>query len=135
MHEQTLIIAMTALAGGLGAVLRFVVDGAVTARLARRVRGQVYPWGVTVVNVSGSFAIGLLAGVLPSGHPLLAVLGIGLLGGYTTFSAASYDTVRLLRRGRIVAGLSNSVGQLIVAVLSAWLGVLLGALLGALSVR
>ena len=127
MSEAALVALAGALAGGAGAVLRFVVDGAIMARLARRTRGAAYPWGVTVVNLSGSFAIGVLVGAFSPGHVLATVLGVGLLGGYTTFSTASYDTVQLLRRGRFGAGLANGIGQLLAAVLVAWLGVLLGA--------
>lgn len=122
MPEQTLWVLAAALVGGIGAVLRFVIDGAITARLARRTRGAAFPWGILVVNLSGSFVIGLLAGLFSVAHPLTLVLGVGLLGGYTTFSTASYDTVRLLQRGRITAGLANGVGQLVAAVLAAALG-------------
>ena len=122
MPEQTLWVLAAALAGGIGAVLRFVIDGAITARLAKRTRGAAFPWGILVVNLSGSFAIGLLVGLFSVAHPLTLVLGVGLLGGYTTFSTASYDTVRLLQRGRITAGLANGVGQLVAAVLAAALG-------------
>lgn len=129
MTEQGLLVLVTALAGGIGAMLRFVVDGAIMARHARRTRGSSYPWGVLVVNLTGSFAIGVLAGALAPNHPLATVLGVGLLGGYTTFSTASYDTVRLIQRGRLLAGFLNGVGQLAAAVLAAMLGFGAGSLL------
>lgn len=108
-------------------MLRFVIDGAIMRRAARRVRGQPYPWGILVVNLTGSLTIGVLAGALHAAHPLTLVLGTGLLGGYTTFSTASFDTVRLLQRGRFVAGILNGLGQLMAAVGACALGFWAGA--------
>lgn len=108
-------------------MLRFILDSAVTSRLTRRGSIPSYPWGITVVNLSGSLAIGVLAGAFAPAHPLLGLLGVGLLGGYTTFSTASYDTVRLLAARRVSAGLANGIGQLVAAVLLACLGMLLGS--------
>ncbi len=129
---EAMLALLAAVAGGAGSVLRFVLDGAIMSRMARRVHGAPYPVGILVVNLSGSFAIGLLAGIAAgapgAGHALSVVLGVGLLGGYTTFSTASYDTVRLLQRGRIAAGLLNGLGQLAAAVLAAGLGFALGSL-------
>ncbi|SKB05095.1 fluoride efflux transporter FluC [Aeromicrobium choanae] len=88
------MIALIALAGGLGAVLRFVVDGAV----ARWVRSSV-PLGTFVVNLSGSFVLGLVVASTATGSDVRAVVGTGLLGGYTTFSAASVESVLLARAG------------------------------------
>ncbi len=129
MTESILVTLLAALAGGVGAVLRFVLDGTIASRLARRTRGAAFPWGILVVNLSGSLCIGVLAGAVAPAHPMAAVLGVGLLGGYTTFSTASYDTVRLLRRGRVLAGLANGLGQLVGAVVLAWFGFVLGSLL------
>jgi|LSQX01.2.fsa_nt_gb CrcB protein len=131
MAEQAVLVLVTALAGGVGAVLRFVLDGAITARFARSVSGVVFPWGIWAVNLSGSFLIGLLSAVVVSSHPSAVMLGVGLLGGYTTFSAASFDTVQLLRRGRVVAAFGNGLGQLVAAVFAALLGFFLGQLIGA----
>lgn len=130
MMSEPLLLFCTALAGGAGAVARFVLDGAMTQRLARRTRGQSYPLGILVVNLSGSALIGLLLGCFSAGDAVVTVLGVGLLGGYTTFSTASFDTVRLLQRGRVLAGLANGVGQLVAAVLAAALGYWVGVLLG-----
>ena len=126
-HLPTMLLA--ALAGGVGAVLRLVIDGAITMRLARRTAGRSYPYGILFVNLSGSLLIGLLLGAAGPLHPLVTVLGVGALGGYTTFSTASFDTVRLLQRGRPIAALSNSVGQLMLAVAAAGVGFALGALI------
>lgn len=129
---EPLLALLAAVAGGVGSVLRFVLDSAIMARMARRVHGATYPAGILAVNLSGSFAIGVLAGIAVgatgAGHALSVVLGVGLLGGYTTFSTASYDTVRLLQRGRVAAGLLSGLGQLAAAVLAAGVGFALGSL-------
>jgi fluoride exporter len=116
------IFLLLALAGGAGAALRFVVDGAVG-----RVLGTRVPWGTALINVSGSFVLGLLTGLALHGLPeaVLAVLGTGLLGGYTTFSTASVDTVRLLQQRRYAASLVYGVGVLVVSVAAALLGLAL----------
>ncbi|MGY3262318.1 fluoride efflux transporter CrcB [Frigoribacterium sp. 2355] len=121
-----LLVVAVAVAGGVGAATRFVVDGLVKDRL-----GSAYPWGTTVINVSGSFALGLLTGlalqavVAPEWK---AVLGTGLLGGYTTFSTASVETVRLLAAGRRGAAVANGLGMLVACVGAASLGLWLGSL-------
>lgn len=118
-------VLLLALAGGLGAVARFVLDGALTAARAWR-----YPVGTTVVNLSGSFLLGLLAG-LAAGRLLppagLLVLGTGFLGGYTTFSTAAYETVRLAEQRRWGAAAAHGVGQVVLATALAALGYLAGS--------
>jgi CrcB protein len=121
-----LLLVAVAAAGGIGAAARFVVDGLVKDRL-----GAAYPWGTTAINVSGSFALGLVTGlalqavVAPEWK---AVLGTGLLGGYTTFSTASVETVRLLAAGRRGAAVANGLGMLVACVGVASLGLWLGSL-------
>lgn len=115
-----------ALCGGLGACLRFVLDA-----LIRRWLHSALPWGTILVNLSGSFALGVLTGLLAQqmlSVQWLAAIGSGLLGGYTTFSTASFETVRLLQSGRIAASLANALGTLVGAVLAAWLGFQLAGL-------
>ena len=115
-----------ALCGGLGAILRFTVDTLLTARFGSRM-----PWGTIVINLSGSFVLGFLTGLLTHSllpEPWLLAVGTGLLGGYTTFSTASFDTLRLLREGRTVASLANAFGTLFGAILAAYLGFLLATL-------
>ncbi|MFP3467280.1 fluoride efflux transporter CrcB [Leifsonia sp. SIMBA_070] len=122
----TLLVLAVAVAGGVGAVLRFVVDGAL-----RSVLRVGYPIGTTIINVSGSFLLGLVTGLaLAHGLPAewRAVLGTGLLGGYTTFSTASYETVRLAQQRRYRAALVNGLGMLVLAVAAAGLGLWLGEL-------
>ncbi|MFT2690346.1 fluoride efflux transporter FluC [Clavibacter zhangzhiyongii] len=120
-----LVFALICVAGGIGAALRLLVDGAVKGRV-----GAGYPWGTTVINVTGSFGLGLLTGAaahagLP--HDLLLILGGGLMGGYTTFSTASLETVRLAQAGRLGAALANGLGMLVACIAAAGLGLALGA--------
>ncbi len=112
----TLLIAM---GGGLGAALRFVVDGVVTARVGARI-----PWGVVLVNLTGSFAIGVAASTLDG--TTAAVVSTGVLGGYTTFSTASLDSARLALRGRGGAAVAHAAGTALACVAAAWLGLAVG---------
>lgn len=115
-----LLFLGAALAGGIGAVLRYLVDLGV-ARLA----GRRFPLGILLVNISGSFALGLVTAALPDAAFLL---GAGLLGGYTTFSTAMLDTVALWRDGERRASAFNAIGMLLLGVLAAGLGLALGSL-------
>lgn len=122
-----LIFVLLAIAGGVGAVCRFTLDGVIRARLA-----GTAPWGTITINLSGSLALGLLTGLaaaslLPAAW--LAVVGSGFLGGYTTFSTASVETVRLLQERRVGAGAAVGLGTLIAAVALAGLGLWLGSVL------
>lgn len=114
---MTLLIA---LAGGLGAAARLLIDG-----LIRAGRSHTYPWATTAINISGAFLLGI---VYSSGHSdWQSIAGVGFLGGYTTFSTASWETARLAHDGRYRAALSNGIGQIIIATAAASLGVWLGS--------
>lgn len=113
-----------AVAGGFGAVARFLLDGLIQVRAPGR-----YPVATTVINLSGSLLLGVVVGLtlrhaLPDPWP--AILGGGFLGGYTTFSTASVETVRLLSQRRLGAALAHGLGMLVAAVLAAALGLWLG---------
>jgi fluoride exporter len=104
-------VAAMALAGGLGAGLRFMVDGWISRRARLR-----FPVGTFAVNVSASFLLGLLTG-LAVGHDgtssLNVVLGTGLLGGYSTFSATTVESIRLMGDGArrdVVVALGYAAG-------------------------
>lgn len=121
-----LLVIGVGLAGGVGAVARLVLDGLLRARVR-----VAFPLGTTVINVTGSFLLGLVTGLaLVHGLPpeWRAVLGTGFLGGYTTFSTASYETVRLAQQRRYRAALLNGVGMLAIALAAAGLGLWLGQL-------
>ncbi len=117
-----LLFAVAALAGGAGAVVRYLVDRGV-ARLV----GARFPWGVFLINVSGSFALGWITAQLPSDATF--VLGAGFLGGYTTFSTAMLDVVALWRDGERGAALFHSAGMLVAGILAAVAGLATGAAL------
>jgi fluoride exporter len=106
------VIALAvAIAGGLGAATRFVVDGEVRRRF------PLLP--TAVVNVSGSLLLGVVAGLaLRHGLPAswAAVLGTGYLGGYTTFGTAGTETVRLIQEGRYAVAAATAVGPLVLSV-------------------
>ena len=116
-------LLLAALAGGVGAGLRYLVD-----RLLTPASGQRFPVGILVVNVSGSFALGIITGLGTAIAPELSmVLGLGLLGGYTTFSTVSVETVLLAQRRRWRDAAANLFCTLALAALAAGAGLLLGA--------
>ncbi|WP_369744769.1 fluoride efflux transporter CrcB [Paenarthrobacter sp. AMU7] len=120
-------VILLALAGGLGAAVRFVVDGFVRARLK-----TALPWGTVIINVSGSLLLGFLAGLVMRGQApesLLLILGTGFLGGYTTFSTASLETIRLVQSGRTALAVINGLGTMAVSVVAAAAGVWISLLL------
>ncbi|MGB3375639.1 MAG: CrcB family protein, partial [Microbacterium sp.] len=86
--------------------------------------GARFPWGVMLINITGSLALGLVVGMLPGAA---FVIGAGFLGGYTTFSTAMIDTVALWRDGARGASALNAVGMLVVAIAAAAAGLALGA--------
>lgn len=118
---MTGVALATVVAGGLGAALRFLVDGWVE----RGVHAPV-PLGTVVVNVTGSFALGLAALAGAPTAAARAVLGAGLLAGYTTFSTASTQNADLLAHGRPLAALAYGgatyAGALLAAAAGLWAG-------------
>lgn len=123
--------ALLVLAGAmLGAPARYLVDQAVRAR-----HGSAFPWGTWLVNVTGSFLLGLLVTLVAAGQwPdwLLPGLGVGFCGALTTYSTFGYETVRLLDRGMWSLALANVVGSLLAGLTAVLVGVLAGTLLASL---
>jgi CrcB protein len=117
-----------AVAGAFGALARYGLEGFVS----RRAPGA-FPWGTFVVNITGSFALGLLFTLLTermSVDPWLrSALTIGFLGAYTTFSTLSLETYRLLSDGALGLALANSLGSLGAGLTAVYLGVVMGRLL------
>lgn len=115
------VYLLVCLGGGVGAALRFVADGQVKAR----VRSTV-PVGTIAINLSGCLLLGLLTGLLVDHASTVAVLGTGVLGGYTTFSTASFETARLLQEGKrgpmLWSGLGTVLGGVALAGSGLWLG-------------
>jgi CrcB protein len=116
-------ILLVALGGAVGSVTRYGVGIA-----AARWLGLAFPWGTLAVNVVGGLAMGLLAArVGPGGENMRLLLGVGLLGGFTTFSAFSLETVRLMEHQPGLAAL-YAAASLILSVGACWLGLSLGRL-------
>ena len=128
-------LLVVAIGGGVGAAARFMVDGEVRAR-----HNGGFPWGTFVVNVTGSFLIGVFSTLLftlarhgipiETARLLQLSLTTGLCGGFTTFSTTTVESVRLARSGRTRLALANSMGTLAITVTAAGLGVAVGGLFG-----
>lgn len=115
-----MIVGLMLIAGGLGAVARFVVDGEVKALL-----DSDFPWATLAINVAGSLLFGVLTGlVIFAGAPddVRTVLGTGFCGGFTTFSTASFETVRLAQRGVGVRSLAYPLCSVLLCIAAAGLG-------------
>lgn len=116
------------LGGGIGASARYWMQGAV-----HRMAGAGFPYGTLAVNVLGSLLIGILMSLFEERfvvNPSLRVfLTIGILGGFTTFSSFSYETMALLRDGSFALGLSNISSSIVLCLGATWLGMVLGKLL------
>jgi len=119
------LVASLFVAGALGAMARFALDGFVQSRTRR-----VFPWGTYVVNVSGSFVLGVLTGwALYHGltnFPRVA-LGTGLCGAFTTFSTFSYETIRLAEEDSLAASGLNVLASVATGLLAAGAGIALMA--------
>lgn len=110
--------------GGLGAGARYLVDGAVM-----RGRTDAFPLGILVINVVGSFVLGLLTGLGAAIAPAwTAIVGIGLLGGFTTFSTVAVETVLLAQRGRREWAWANLLATAVLSIAAAAVGIMLGGL-------
>lgn len=118
---------LVALAGGIGAALRLLLNAAIS----RRVRSP-FPFAMTIINVGGAFVLGLVLGladgrVLPEEWSLY--LGVGLVGGFTAFSTTSFQTLRLVQERRLWLAVANSFGMLLAAIIVAGVGLWLGRML------
>ncbi len=92
-----MIALSVAAGGGLGALLRYSVEGVIAPR-----QRSPFPLSTLVVNLVGSFALGLLVGAATAGHvsaTWLTFVGTGVIGGFTTFSTFTYETVQLIEDG------------------------------------
>lgn len=95
-----------AVGGALGGVARVIVD-----HLLRPADPHQVPWGILTCNVAGSFLLGLVVGLLPTG-PAYALAGTGFCGALTTWSTFALDLVRLVRGGRPGRAAAYAVGSL-----------------------
>ncbi len=114
-------VFLVALGGGLGAAARFGVS------LAMPARADGWPLATFVINVSGSLLIGLLAGWLltrgEAGEPWRLFLGVGVLGGFTTFSAYSLETMRMIERNDWLGASTYSIGSVLAGLAAVAIGI------------
>jgi CrcB protein len=113
-----------ALGGALGSVARYACSLG-----AARWLGSAFPWGTLLVNVAGSFAIGLLAALFVAADGRLLVspearafVAVGILGGFTTFSSFSVETLNLARSGALGAAAAHAGLSLVLCLAAVWLG-------------
>ena len=111
-----LVVLSVGVVGGAGAVARLLLDGTVSER-----SGSGFPYGTLAVNVLGAFALGVAAGAA-LGPNAYRVLGLGLIGGFTTFSTWALESQRLGEDGELGAAIANFAFSLVLGVLAAWAG-------------
>lgn len=122
-----------ALGGALGTVARYWTAGVIANAF-----GQTFPWDTLIINVAGSFVIGLFGALSGPDGRLLVGAGtrqfvmIGLCGGYTTFSAFSWQTLVLMNEGEWLQAGGNVLGSVVLCLFSVWLGAAVGAALNQL---
>ena len=118
-----------ALGGAIGSIGRFWLAGAMAA-----LTGPRFPWGTLLINVLGSFVIGLVAGLtLTPGrvgmHPDLRIfLMTGVCGGFTTFSAFSLQTLELIQAGDVVPAMGYAISSVVLCVIATYAAWALGRL-------
>ena len=121
--------ALVALGGAAGSVLRYAVG-----RLAIAYLGPSTVLGTFIVNVTGSFALGLFITLslqhtsIPTNARIM--IAVGLFGGYTTFSTFSFESVQLIEAGELLRAGASVLGNLVLSLAAAYLGILLGRALG-----
>jgi CrcB protein len=127
---MSLAIALwVALGGALGSVARYWCSGLVANAV-----GETFPWGTLIVNVSGSLLIGFTATVSgPDGRFLIPpearqFMMVGILGGFTTFSSFSLQTLTLARDGEWLLAGANVVGSVVLCLIAVWVGHMLAVL-------
>ena len=113
--------------GALGAIARHALNHLVHQRWV----SSVFPIGIFLINVSGSIVIGVIAGLLASERihwslPQRTFVVVGVLGGFTTFSSFSLDTLALARDGHMGMALWNVAGQVGLSLLGVWAGFRVG---------
>ena len=127
--KSYLCVALGSALGGMG---RFWLSGVIDARV-----NKALPWGIIIVNITGSFLIGCLgAFAAPEGRLspetrtfTIQFLMIGICGGYTTFSSFSLQTLNLAREGQWLYAGGNVVISVVLCLIAVWLGYMLGQIL------
>jgi len=115
---------MVGVGGFLGAIARYSLGGYIGSRFGVR-----FPYGTFVINVSGSFLIGLILTLLArttASAYWRYLIPIGFIGAYTTFSTFEYETLRAIQDGQLVTGLLNVALSLVVGFAAVWAGAAIG---------
>lgn len=121
-------LAAVVAGAGIGGGLRYALGGWIADRW-----GASFPWGTFVVNISGAFLLGVVMtlsverSLLPPAWRLF--LGVGILGGYTTFSTLSYESIALMQRGLVLQGALNMFGSALAGLAAVFAGLLVGRML------
>ena len=124
-----------AIGGALGSVARFACNGLISGKC-----GETFPWGTLLINVAGSFVIGVLGAVAsaegrldsPSRTFATQFLMVGVCGGFTTFSSFSLQTLSLIRDGEWLYAGGNILLSVALCLIAVWLGYLLGSALNSM---
>ena len=122
-----------ALGGALGSVARYGCSSLIASLF-----GETFPLGTLLINILGSFVIGVFAALTgPDGRVMVSgdirqFVTIGLCGGYTTFSSFSYQTLALAQDGEYLRAGANVVASVVFCLLAVWLGVVAGQALNAI---
>jgi CrcB protein len=114
-------LLLVMIGGAVGAGLRYEVG-----RLTLRMLGPAFPWGTLAVNLAGGLLLGLLAGAIygegAAERPVWLLLAVGLLGGFTTFSAFSFDLFAMIERGQAGIALAYAAASVLGALILLYLG-------------
>lgn len=116
-----MMLLLVMLGAAIGAPARWLLDSSIQAR-----HDRVFPWGTWTINVTGSFALGVLLSLADSGHvtaEVVALVGTGFCGGFTTFSTFSFETIRLIDEGAVATATANvvaSVGTAVAMAATGW---------------
>lgn len=115
-------LTQIAVGGAIGASLRYL-----TGMVAIRIAGPGFPWGTLAVNIIGSFAMGVIVVLLAkTGNRLAPFAMTGVLGGFTTFSAFSLDTLALIERGQGALAFGYATASVLGALAAVFAGLTLG---------
>jgi CrcB protein len=130
MRDAVARTLLVGLGGFLGASARYWFGGFVQARTS-----GTFPWGTVVVNLTGAFLLGLLMAALtgrfatPRAPQIRLLLAVGVLGGYTTFSSLTHETLTLMTGAAWLKAFGNAVGSLAAGMVAVWIGDRLGRIL------